>query len=1159
MMAKEKDVKLKEVKKDIRSVLITSKKGMTAQDLQKTYKNLNGSFIPYRNFGASNLHDFICSIPDTVRIGCGGQVYYAIADDSTQHIKLMVAKQKSAKNQRKANVSSPWRVKKTKPSNHIADKFIYFNKKNPWLPRFSSKQSASKNVDVSGCNSGFHFNNNLRKSSSNNAKAKKINSTEHVSHPISEEITQNLVKLLSEYSAGLHISKLSEVYKNKFSKVLPSEVQKLIQDKQLTDCASLHVCETLTGKKYIIFPAEKKQCSSQGFQEKTNVENPAAVNPTAREPLTVGQEYPVTIVHVVNCNEIFIHLKSDHAEYLHMQTCLEKSTQLHHAIRGKFEDAPRFVVTKEGLRAKIKAVKEGKADVFYVDTGGHAVVPLNQLFALPSAAAAFKHYAVCCSMHRPTEKGAEWHHESGKHFKERYLEAEMVMRVVEVLHVESLQCDDCSYRYAVFFYFNSFNVNARLIHEEQEITAGHQVNVVDPFQFQPMETASIPKGECFQVHQLVALSTIEVTACLFGECYSDKLSELQTNMWDYYSDVSENSLLAEALPLNCIYAVLYSDTCLRGRLVSVSGTEGSVYWVDYGITDTVELSALKPLKQEFCNLPVQAMNLCIAGLEHTPLVHHEEIIYRLNNLADFDAVFVRRVESCQNMYSSPHVELLGTYKDYNINISSLCHNLIVDNTYDPSIPESDNPFSACISHIEGEHVYMQIDGPGLTKLQSCLREIEEEHKNQKPKLADHLYINKLCLANIFGKLYRVKIEKLIDDKLRGICVILVDSGKSQKISRGSLYKIEREELLTIPPQVLCCTLSSEKNACVMCLGTEQDKHYCIVTSPAILKPGPVMMKFSEKSSGRDPHKVLIWVQKESNDKDSDIADDSSATIPRGGNSDSLILESSTNSYCSATGDLSEPGSACNGSLVRPKISPVVSTDLDISPCVWLPTCEVANRITGNFQSSMKLEDGDSFPGFMLLVKVEDALSLDYLQLVPYGNICFRENLNNAITEYVKKCPTVELTSEDIQVGEKYAFCCTKPQLPKCWYRVKVQSKAAGFISVYFIDYGSCEFTAERSMFCKLPCAFADVPPMIMHARLTGLESLDQGWSEELSARFQDLVIGKQFYAHCLKVVCNESHWSQKLVDVCLCDVSTSSDVWLDDILVNAWKCARYVC
>ncbi|XP_050389099.2 tudor domain-containing protein 7 isoform X2 [Patella vulgata] len=104
--------KLKRMKSLIRAVLMSSKEGVAAARLLGDYSEFAGEYLPFKEMGFPNVTKFIESIPDVARVRTdmtGEQRFYAVADESTEHIQKMVSKQKTASKKRKKLPRGPHR------------------------------------------------------------------------------------------------------------------------------------------------------------------------------------------------------------------------------------------------------------------------------------------------------------------------------------------------------------------------------------------------------------------------------------------------------------------------------------------------------------------------------------------------------------------------------------------------------------------------------------------------------------------------------------------------------------------------------------------------------------------------------------------------------------------------------------------------------------------------------------------------------------------------------------------------------------------------------------------------------------------------------------------------------------------------------------------
>ncbi|KAF6076104.1 tudor domain containing 5 [Phyllostomus discolor] len=87
------------LRKEIRSLLISAKDGLTPQQLEKEYLLMVGSHLPLRILGYRSTMELVLDMPDVVSIcpcGDGTVILKAIPDESTKGIASLVAKQRSS-------------------------------------------------------------------------------------------------------------------------------------------------------------------------------------------------------------------------------------------------------------------------------------------------------------------------------------------------------------------------------------------------------------------------------------------------------------------------------------------------------------------------------------------------------------------------------------------------------------------------------------------------------------------------------------------------------------------------------------------------------------------------------------------------------------------------------------------------------------------------------------------------------------------------------------------------------------------------------------------------------------------------------------------------------------------------------------------------------
>uniref|UniRef100_A0A671USH4 Tudor domain containing 7 a n=1 Tax=Sparus aurata TaxID=8175 RepID=A0A671USH4_SPAAU len=213
------------IKKMLRSVLQSSKTGVSVSSLQSEYRGLCGEFIPLKKLGYSKLEDYLRSIPSVVRLEyCMGEIKcFAAVCQETAHIAELVARQKSSKKSGRSQlVNCRMRFKPSNPymlnGRRHTQSFVSYVR----TLSLQKKKMSSSNYDQKPKGMWDPLGSSL----------------------YNEELVQSRIsQLLQNYCSGLWLSKLPEVYSEMFSQKL--HPQTLTDVEKWTDiCVVVKPCGT---------------------------------------------------------------------------------------------------------------------------------------------------------------------------------------------------------------------------------------------------------------------------------------------------------------------------------------------------------------------------------------------------------------------------------------------------------------------------------------------------------------------------------------------------------------------------------------------------------------------------------------------------------------------------------------------------------------------------------------------------------------------------------------------------------------------------------------------------------------------------------------------------------------------------------------------------
>ena len=206
-------------------------------------------------------------------------------------------------------------------------------------------------------------------------------------------------------------------------------------------------------------------------------------------------------------------------------------------------------------------------------------------------------------------------------------------------------------------------------------------------------------------------------------------------------------------------------------------------------------------------------------------------------------------------------------------------------------------------------------------------------------------------------------------------------------------------------------------------------------------------------------------------------------------------------------------------------------------------------------------DGTTKIGSLLSVQVLKVDSPDHIRFMSIENLAHRSLLMTRMNEHYRKLTGTISYVDSCLEGKLYALMVVRGNVSN-WYRVRVNAVTNAAMNVFLIDYGTCTTRRDLTDFRLLAPQFAKKPDLVWYGKLTGVapkRSSNYEWPAPVIEKLNSMLAGKKVFCHVAGVVEYPGLNCQSLMLVGLCDTTDGSrDVWINDMLVEKWKVARYI-
>ncbi|XP_072319544.1 tudor domain-containing protein 7A [Eucyclogobius newberryi] len=1132
------------IKKMLRSVLQSSKNGVSITKVQAEYRSLCGETIPLKQLGFSSLEDYIRSIPSVVRLEShrGSLVCFAAVCKETAHIAELVARQKNSKKAGQSQVvnckmrfkfSDPYALN-VKPKTSLRQPSNWSSNRRPAQgygvvsasgdvrkldPRWSSVVPVQQRAPV------IQQPPPVKSQTQEMAPAQVNNVVQTRPNYFNLEQEQSrLSQVLNTYNSGLWISKLETVYSKMFNQHLHPRT--LLELEKWTHICSLEQPSITNRADRLIYPplptkspttsrinsgpavSPRSPVSTSLSARLSNAEKPSAIAPA---PLS---ETLPKVPRINLAKPTFVFPPESTGDDLDLPT--KTSGQIPVSRPSPPGLAP-LARPSPDILSLFKATFNTKCDPppqTSTISGSTQTISENVRQKVKELLLKYSN--------------GLWLQAVPKLFEDTYKMPLPEHALVDL----SLWVDICGVEYpfpndkkkAIMYY------SARDEVEPTEERAHPLPSGLEVVGVTAPPHLLLPSEQYPSVLITDAKGSNAVTVRYVGKNYSNAQEAMEEEMHSFYGERLTGYSVSK-VRIGQLVAVIGEDEeeVARAQVIEVINPQKvKVYYLDHGCSLETSTHNLRELHQDFLSLPFQAINVKLAGLEHFST--HPSVLSSLEKLAVGKILLMETLEPCQHN-EVPPVVLYDTSQDEDININSSCLKDLQDKTMNNPLTINVTYQDVSITNVSADGIiYCQLPSRGMARLAKLLEETEAFFKTQvtSESLVSRPFSGKLCLSRYKGKWSRVEVINIYGNRV--LEILLIDFGVTTTVEVTELREIPPpllKDLIIIPPQAIKCCLE-DVQVPEGGWGPEAVKwlrEVVLVAEAAKMK----IRKLDHHEGNR-----LVYMHLFIGTDTLEIENSVNNQVIRSELWQKLLTKHINSSRTDAGLSVLVEKLTLNSSGPFDDVHPSTKnlsvnytspkTDkLSMPPLLDLP------------QSGQNMDvfvPVACHPGYFVLQPWQDLHKLNVLmgEMVLYYNKTFK---TSSQTEIVK--------------GEVYAA-----KVDKNWHRVLVKGMLSnGLISIYELDHGKHELVRSTAI-QPLIEEFRQLPFQAITAQLSGL-SLHQ-WSEEASMVFRNHVEKRALVAQVDSVQeapdARAAPWEHRLRVYLVDTTKKDKDLWIHTIMAD---------
>lgn len=502
-----------------------------------------------------------------------------------------------------------------------------------------------------------------------------------------------------------------------------------------------------------------------------------------RAPLKSGTSVSVIITHVESDNIFFCQLEAWQTEINELQGLLEQYCEEMELLSSQSLQPNNYVVaeySEDGFwyRAKILEVNsDSTATVFFVDYGNKELV--TKMAAMPDSVLSMPPFAIECHSKKMIDLPSEED------------DSTLMIDILEVLPNDQ------------------YSVQSHTVEEHNDIETSP---IVSSMHFlSPSHEAKLLTTEVLSIGTPceVIVSHIEAVTMFFVQQLKNtsNLNELMDEMLVHYSNMTAVSVT----PIKgAMCAALFGDdgSWYRARIISSADDEVTLFYLDYGNTDTVSVEQIQPIKDEYRVLPAQAIKCAtiatISDDKFIETVLNTECVVTATKITAGNTHFVEMTTMDGKPLLEQPVSIGTEMPEGTIVTDSPAADVIK-----PQKLAVSSQVPVFITHVVSPSSFWCRPLSSYEQLDSIMATMADyynEHTKDMPSVTMGMVV--VAQYSGDGSWYRAKVSSVDNDD--SISVFFVDYGNSEVVSMDKIQPIN-DQFLSLSAQAIQCSISKDAN------------------------------------------------------------------------------------------------------------------------------------------------------------------------------------------------------------------------------------------------------------------------------------------------------------------------------------------------------------